>query len=106
MQSFASRAIVLVPLVLSLLLLAPRLSSVDSAVGLIGPATCRIAPETKDNDDEAKTTLAWGRHYTWPASTLPFQLEMAMRQVYVKKETEQARKKALTRHDAMREMPR
>ena len=54
----------------------------------------RLAPESTDNDDEAKTTRAWGRHYTWPASTLPFQLEMAMRKVQVKKETEKALKKS------------
>jgi hypothetical protein len=36
--------------------------------------------------------LSWGKHYTWPASTLPFQLELAMRKVAVKKEQEKERK--------------
>jgi hypothetical protein len=35
-----------------------------------------------------------GTHYTWPASALPYQLEMAMRKVLVKKEAEKAAKQA------------
>jgi hypothetical protein len=52
-----------------------------------------LAPSSLD-DDSSHTTLNWGRHYTWPASSLPFQLEMAMRKVQVKKETEKALRKA------------
>lgn len=34
-----------------------------------------------------------GRHYTWPASSLPYQLEMAMRKVQVKNEGDKAARK-------------
>ena len=35
-----------------------------------------------------------GRHYTWPASSLPYQLQMAVRKVQVKKDAEKAARKA------------
>ena len=40
----------------------------------------------------------WGKHYGWPASSLPFQLEMAMRQVVVREETDKAMLKAGPKH--------
>ena len=40
----------------------------------------------------------WGKHYGWPASSLPFQLEMAMRQVVVRDETDKALLKTSPKH--------
>ena len=45
---------------------------------------------SKDTADQLHDGLHWGRHYTWPASTLPFQLELAMRKVSVKQEMDKA----------------
>ena len=48
---------------------------------------------SKETSDQLYDGLHWGRHYTWPASTLPFQLELAMRKVSVKQEMDKAASK-------------
>ena len=52
-----------------------------------------LASRCQKRQELGKISLRWGRHYTWPASSLPFQLKMAARKVQVKKETEKAARK-------------
>eukprot|EP01043_Picozoa_sp_COSAG02_P028229 COSAG02_NODE_1702_length_11245_cov_6.015432_8_plen_1458_part_00 len=44
--------------------------------------------------DSEEAKFRWGKHYGWPVSSLPFSLEMAMRNVVVRQEIDKAKAKA------------
>ena len=47
--------------------------------------TLFASPKWKDRSDGGRRTQ-WGRHYTWPVSTMDFTLEMARRRLLAKKQ--------------------
>ena len=51
--------------------------------------------ETHMRTHVAYTTLSWGRHYVWPLSTLPFEIQMAKQAYALKAKRKKAAKKLM-----------
>ncbi len=68
-------------------LATPAMTS-GSGSGTVTDADRNVDAEGMIESEDAK--FRWGKHYGWPASSLPFQLEMAMRKVVVREETDKA----------------
>lgn len=75
-----------------------RADNYSPNLAIVG-SPCRATPS--ECPQRFVERLDRGRHYTWPASSLPYQLEMAMRKVQVKKDAEKAAKKARAQQQQM-----
>lgn len=65
-------------------------------LAVVTDADPNATEERMIDSEEAK--FRWGKHYGWPVSSLPFSLEMAMRNVVVRQEIDKAKSKWGTNH--------